>query len=303
MLWNVTTAEYMNRGHMACPGCGAALSMRHALKALGESTIVVIPACCWSIIAGIFPTTALSVPLLHVPFATAAACASGVRRAQIAKKRTHSTVMVWAGDGGTFDIGLQALSGAADRQEDILYVCYDNEAYMNTGIQQSSATPCGAWTSTSPGGKEFKYQKKDIISIVLAHAPAYAATACVAYPEDFYTKMDKAKKAQGFRFVHLLSVCPPGWKIDSQDALKVSRLAVEADVFPLLELDENQGLRRTYEPDGSVHLQDYIRAQKRFRKLSETDIQTMESQIRARNSRWLAGRCRAKKEEPSGGLH
>ena len=291
MLWNVTTAEYMNRGHMACPGCGASLSMRHALKALGESTIVVIPACCWSIIAGIFPTTALSVPLLHVPFATAAACASGVRRAQVAKKRTESTVMVWAGDGGTFDIGLQALSGAADRQEDILYVCYDNEAYMNTGIQQSSATPCGAWTSTSPGGKEFEYQKKDIISIVLAHAPAYVATACVAYPDDFYAKMEKAKWAKGFRFVHLLSVCPPGWKIDSQDALKVSRLAVESDVFPLLEMAEDRSLRRTYAPDGTVQLSDYIQAQKRFRSLTEEDIQRFADQIKVRNNRWLSRPC------------
>ena len=287
MLWNVTTAEYMNRGHMACPGCGASLSMRHALKALGESTIVVIPACCWSIIAGIFPTTALSVPLLHVPFATAAACATGVRRAQMAKGDPRGTVMVWAGDGGTFDIGLQALSGAADRREDILYVCYDNEAYMNTGIQQSSATPCGAWTSTSPGGKEFEYQKKDIISIIRAHAPSYLATACVAYPQDFYAKLTKAKNTSGFRFVHLLSVCPPGWKIDSQDALKVSRLAVESDVFPLLEFDPDTGLKRTYEPDGSVSTTDYLRSQKRFRKLSDADIHRLQKQIATRNKRWL----------------
>ncbi|MBS3780597.1 MAG: pyruvate ferredoxin oxidoreductase, partial [Desulfovermiculus sp.] len=180
---------------------------------------------------------------------------------------------------------------AADRREDFLYVCYDNEAYMNTGIQQSSATPCGAWTSTSPGGKEFEYQKKDIISIVLAHAPAYVATACVAYPEDFYAKMDKAKQARGFRFVHLLSACPPGWKIDSQDALKVSRLAVESDVFPLLELAEDKSLRRTYEPDGSVQLSDYIQSQKRFRSLTANDIQRFKDQIKVRNNRWLSKLC------------
>ena len=288
MLWNVTTVEYLNRGHMACPGCGASLSMRHALKAMGEQTVVVIPACCWSIIAGIFPTTALSVPLLHVPFTTAAACASGVRRALVAQGKEEVNVMVWAGDGGTFDIGFQALSGAADRREDFLYVCYDNEAYMNTGVQQSSATPSGAWTTTTPGGKEFDFEKKDMVSIIKHHHPAYLATASVAYPEDFYAKFDRARTTRGFRFLHLHSVCPPGWKIDSQDALRVSRLAVESGMFPLLELEPGGNLRQTYVPSRPVPVQDYLQAQKRFKGLSQDEIQLIQEQIQARNERILS---------------
>ncbi|MCF8105162.1 MAG: pyruvate ferredoxin oxidoreductase [Desulfohalobiaceae bacterium] len=279
MLWNVTTVEYLNSGHLGCPGCGASLSMRHALKALGEKTVVVIPACCWSIIAGPFPTTALSVPLLHVPFATAAACASGVRRAMISQGRTEVKVMVWAGDGGTFDIGFQALSGAADRNEDFIYVCYDNEAYMNTGVQQSSATPSGAWTTTTPGGKEFAYQKKDLIGIVKAHHPAYMATANVAFPEDFYAKFEKAAGKEGFSFLHILAACPPGWKIDSQDALKVSRLAVNCGVFPLIELDESGELRQTYRPRPRIPVETYLRSQKRFKGLSDKQIRLIQDQV------------------------
>ena len=287
MLWNVTTVEYLNSGHLGCPGCGASLSMRHALKALGEKTVVVIPACCWSIIAGPFPTTALSVPLLHVPFATAAACASGVRRALISQGHEEVQVMVWAGDGGTFDIGFQALSGAADRNEDFIYVCYDNEAYMNTGVQQSSATPCGAWTTTTPGGKEFAYQKKDLIGIVLGHHPAYMATATVSFPEDFYRKFEKARKARGFTFLHLLAACPPGWKIDSQDALKVTRMAVDSGVFPLIELDEAKKLRLTHTPDPPIPVTAYLQSQKRFRGLREDDFQQIQDQVIAKNTRYL----------------
>ncbi len=287
MLWNVTTVEYLNSGHLGCPGCGASLSMRHALKALGEKTVVVIPACCWSIIAGPFPTTALSVPLLHVPFATAAACASGVRRALLSQGHQDVQVMVWAGDGGTFDIGFQALSGAADRNEDFIYVCYDNEAYMNTGVQQSSATPCGAWTTTTPGGKEFAYQKKDLIGIVLGHHPAYLATATVSFPEDFYMKFNKARKAQGFRFLHLLAACPPGWKIDSQDSLKVTRMAVDSGVFPLIEMDENGGLRQTYAPDPPLPVKTYLQSQKRFKDLTDDEIALIQSQAEKKGQTYL----------------
>ncbi|MBN2232640.1 MAG: pyruvate synthase subunit beta [Deltaproteobacteria bacterium] len=279
MLWNVTTAEYLNSGHMACPGCGASLSMRHALKVLGEETIVVLPACCWSIIAGGFPTTALSVPLLHVPFATAAACASGVRRALLSRGREEVTVMAWAGDGGTFDIGLQALSGAAERREDFLYVCYDNEAYMNTGIQQSSATPAGAWTTTTPAGKEFAYGKKDILEILRAHRPAYLVTATIACPEDFLAKFAAARKRRGFRFIHLLSPCPPGWKIDSRDSLAVTRLAVDSGVFPLVEMDDGGRLRLTCEPAHPVPVADYLRAQGRFRTVRDEDLEPLQRRV------------------------
>ena len=284
MFWDVTTAEYLNRGNMACPGCLASLSMRHVLKVLGENTIVVIPACCWTIIAGMFPTTALSVPLLHIPFATAAAVASGIKRALKFQGKKNVNVIVWAGDGSTFDIGLQAMSGAAERQEDFIYFCYDNEAYMNTGVQQSSATPPGAWTTTTPSGKEMNSEKKDIMKIVTAHNPTYAATASIVFPEDFYMKIEKAKNKNGFRFVHMHCACPPGWKIDAKDAIKVSRYAVESGVFPLIELGDDNVLHKTYIPENPVPLEVYFHSQKRFKGLKDTDIEILEEKINSKNA-------------------
>ena len=277
--WQMTTAEHMESGHMACPGCGASLSMRHTLKILGPQTIVVMPACCWAIIAGGQPTTALSVPLLHTPFAVAAAAATGVRRSLTVQGKKDVEVLCWAGDGGTFDIGLQGISGAAERHEDMIYICYDNEAYMNTGIQQSSATPHGAWTTTTPAGKDFKYAKKDIIAIIKAHNPSYLASATIAYPEDFYLKLKKAKKATGFRFLHLLAACPSGWKIDSQDALKVTRMAVDSGVFPLLEMDDNGLMQQTFKPEDPIPVKDYLKAQGRFKKISDLEIETWQKEI------------------------
>ena len=176
---SVDAAERMTAGHTACQGCGATISMRYALKGLGEDAVFAIPACCWTILAGAAPRSSLDVPMLHAPFAAAAATACGIKAGLVARGNDHTTVVAWGGDGGTFDIGLQSLSGAAERNEDILYVCYDNEAYMNTGIQRSGATPLGAWTTTTPvlGGSRGKAEpKKDVMAIVAAHRPAYAAT-------------------------------------------------------------------------------------------------------------------------------
>jgi pyruvate ferredoxin oxidoreductase beta subunit/2-oxoisovalerate ferredoxin oxidoreductase beta subunit len=286
MFWDVTTVEYLNRGHMACPGCIAALSMRHFLKISGEKTIVVIPASCWSIISGMFPTTALSVPLLHTPFATAAATASGIKRALKVQGKGDVNVIVWAGDGGTFDIGLQALSGAAERNEDFIYICYDNEAYMNTGAQQSSATPPGAWTATTPAGKDIHNEKKDLIGIVKAHNPSYIASATIAYPDDFYIKVNKALKKRGFRFLHLLCACPPGWRIESQDALSVCRYAVESEIFPLIELGDDNKMHKTYIPETPLPLEVYLKSQKRFAKISSEDIEILKKRLSIRNMQY-----------------
>ncbi len=275
----VKKVEYLNQGDFACPGCGAGLSMRHALKVLGEKTVIVMPACCWSIIAGGLPTTALQVPLIHVPFAVSAAVASGIKNAYVAEGKDDINVVVWAGDGGTFDIGLQALSGAAERKEDILYVCYDNEAYMNTGIQKSSATPPGAWTTTTPAGNPIEFEKKDIFNIVISHNPAYVATACIAYPDDFYKKFEKAKNIKGFRFIHLLCSCPPGWKIDSQDSLKVMRLAVESGVFLLMEKQGESPTQLTYVPENFIPVKEYFQIQGRYRHLSEETISEIQKRI------------------------
>jgi len=277
--WQAIAAELMEPGHMGCPGCGASLSMRHALKVLGPKTIVVMPACCWAIIAGGQPTTALDVPLLHTPFAVAAAVAGGVRQALAAQGENETTVLTWAGDGGTFDIGLQGISGAAERQEDIIYVCYDNEAYMNTGIQQSSATPPGAWTTTTPTGKDFRYAKKDILAIIKAHNPAYLASATIAYPDDFYAKFEKAKTARGFRFLHVLAACPSGWKIASQDALKVTRMAVDSGVFPLVEMAADGNLVQTVKPAKRIPVADYLKAQGRFSKITAEEIEIWQENV------------------------
>ena len=275
----VTNIEFMNQGHLGCPGCGATMSMRHALKVLGDNTVIVMPASCWSIIAGGLPMTALQVPLMHVPFAVAAACASGVTEAYQYKGRDNINVVVWAGDGGTFDIGLQALSGAAERKEDFIYVCYDNEAYMNTGIQRSSATPAGAWTTTTPGGKEIDFEKKDIFSIVAAHNPAYVATASIAYPDDFYAKFRKASQIKGFRFIHLLSSCVPGWKIDSSDSVKIMRKAIESGIFILMEKTGENDIEVTYQPEEFIPVKEYFKSQGRYRGLSEDKIKLIQERI------------------------
>ena len=161
--------EILNPGHVACQGCGATLAMRYALKALGRKTIIVLPACCWTVIDGPFPYSSAGVPLFHTAFETGASVASGVRAALEIKGKKDINVLTWAGDGGTMDIGIQALSGAVERGDNLIYVCYDNEAYMNTGIQRSSSTPYGAWTSTTPVKTFKKSPKKNMVEIMVAH--------------------------------------------------------------------------------------------------------------------------------------
>ena len=277
----IPRAELLEPGHLACPGCGAALAMRFVLKALGEKTIVTLPACCWSIIAGPWPQSSLRVPLFHTAFETGASAASGIKAALLARGDTETTVVAWAGDGGTFDIGLQALSGAAERDEDILYVCYDNEAYMNTGIQRSSATPFGAWTTTTPGEAWKHDKKKDILRILAAHGVPYAATATIAWPEDLLAKVRKAKEVRGTRFLHLLAPCPPGWKTGDDETLALARLAVASRVFPLVEVVNGRDWRLTLDPE-PVPVADYLRRQGRFRHLDDEAIAEIQRQVDAR---------------------
>jgi pyruvate/2-oxoacid:ferredoxin oxidoreductase beta subunit len=277
----VPRQELMASGHLACPGCGGTIAMRLVLKELGPRTIVVLPACCWSVIAGPWPQSSLGVPLYHTAFETGAAVASGVRAALDMRGDTDTTVLVWAGDGGTFDIGLQALSGAAERNENILYVCYDNEAYMNTGIQRSSATPWGAWTTTTPAAHPQSTKKKDILSIMAAHRIPYAATASPAYPVDLLDKVRKAKSLRGMRFLHILAPCPPGWKYSDEQSIELGRMAVENRVFPLLEVEHGHHWRFTVDHAGDP-VEPYIRAQGRFRHLGDDQIAAVQDQIDAR---------------------
>jgi len=266
--WNIPLEEGIHPGNLGCQGCGGALAMRLALKALGPDTVAVIPACCWSVIDGLFPAHALKVPVFHTAFETAAVAAAGIKAAKNVQGR-ETIVLAWAGDGGTFDIGLQALSGAAERNEDIIYACYDNEAYMNTGIQRSSATPLGTWTTTTPDERPESRPKKNIMEIMAAHRIPYAATCTPAYPEDLLRKFRKAKEIRGTRFLHILSVCPPGWKMPSDRAIEVMRLAVLSRVFPLYEIEGGLSYTVNLRPGEEVPVEDYFHLQGRFRPLFE----------------------------------
>jgi pyruvate/2-oxoacid:ferredoxin oxidoreductase beta subunit len=274
----IPLSENLGQGHLACAGCGAAISMRLTLKALGEKTVMVIPASCWSIIPGFWPYSSFRVTAIHAGFVTGGATASGVRAALDVKGDRETLVAVWAGDGGTFDIGLQALSGAAERNEDFIYICNDNEGYMNTGTQRSSATPLFAWTTTTPVMQPKENPKKDIMAIMADHQIPYAATATIAYPEDLFRKLEKAKKIQGTRFIHLLSPCPPGWRIPSEISVKISRLAVRSRVFPLYEIENG----RTYtlqEESQVVPVKEYLKLQGRFSHLKEQDIEEIQKRV------------------------
>ena len=276
----VPEGDLLTSGHLACPGCAAPLAMKLALKALGPNTIVVMPACCFTIIAGPWPQSSLQVPVFHTAFATGPAVASGIRAALDMQGKFDTTVMVWVGDGGTFDIGLQSLSGAAERNENILYVCYDNEAYMNTGIQRSSATPWGAWTTTTPAQYPEATNKKDILAIMAAHNIPYAATATVAYPVDLIEKVTKARAMRGTRFIHLLSPCPPGWKCGDDEGIELARMAVQNRVFPMLEVEGGQRWRFTMEHAGDP-VEPYLRRQGRFRHLSAEQVSHIQAEIDA----------------------
>ena len=278
MRYELPQEEFLYSGHIGCPGCGASLAMRYALQALGKKTMVVIPACCWSTVGGFFPSTSLKVPILHTAFESAAITASGVKKGLIARGIEDVQVMAWAGDGGTFDIGLQSLSGSAERNDDIIYVCYDNEAYMNTGIQRSSATPFLSWTTTTPNPVFKETPKKDIMEIMAAHRIPYAATATPSFPEDLLNKMRKAKEVKGLRFIHILSSCPPGWKFPSELSVKISRLAVETKIFPLYEIENGRKYTLTVEPKG-LPVGEYLKLQGRFGHLAEKAIQAIQANV------------------------
>ena len=280
----MNTKELLVSGHSACAGCGAMIMMRHVLKELGEKTVMVLPACCATLLMGIYPYSSLKIPIIHCPFETAAAIASGVRASLDLDGDTETTALAWAGDGGTFDIGLQALSGAVERNENFIYVCYDNEAYMNTGIQRSSATPWGAWTTTTPRPRGKSEPKKDIVKILAAHKIPYAATATLAFLDDLTAKVRKAKGIKGSRFLHLLSPCQPGWRAESKDTVKLSRLAVETRIFPLYEVENGEIWRLNYKPEKLTPVEEYLKLQGRFSHLADEDIEIIQKNV---NKEWL----------------
>jgi pyruvate/2-oxoacid:ferredoxin oxidoreductase beta subunit len=281
--------EVMRPGHSACPGCGVAMGMRMVLQALGHRAVVVVIPSCAAVMCGPYPYATFRVPMFHSAFEIAAPTAAGIARALKIQGKEDIPVLAFAGDGGTFDIGLQSLSGAADRDEDIIYVCLDNEAYMNTGIQVSSATPRFAWTGTSPRGNTRR--KKQIMEIMGAHRIPYAATACIGYPEDLMEKVRRAKEIHGTRFLHLLSPCPTGWKTEEHMSPKVAVAAVETNIFPLYEIVNGLDFTITHVSRG-LPVETYLSLQGRYRHLSGPDIQAIQAET---DRAWAALREKAGK--------
>lgn len=265
-------------GHSACPGCGEKILLRHLLDTLGSETVLVVPAGCAAVTDGVFPHSLSPVPFLHVPFDATASAAAGVRAGLDQTGRSDVTVVAWAGDGATFDIGMGALSAVAERNENILYVCYDNEAYMNTGMQRSSATPMKSWTTTTPRNNLKAEPKKDIDAIMRAHRIPYLATGSPAFVDDLKSKVARAARIKGFRFLHLFSPCPPGWKSDPKDGIAISRLAVECNVFPLYEAVDGRECRLTYHSSGTP-VAEYLDLQGRFGYLSEDDKKSFQNDV------------------------
>jgi pyruvate ferredoxin oxidoreductase beta subunit len=280
-------SEFAASGHRACQGCAEILALRMALKVCGPDIVIAMATGCMEIISTPLPTTSWRVPWIHVAFENAAAVASGIesglkilmRKGKIPQKDIH--VLAIAGDGGTSDIGLQALSGALERGHRFTYICVDNEAYMNTGIQRSSATPYGAMTTTSPPGKKSIGQstwKKNMPKIAVAHNIPYVATACPSYPFDLLAKVKKARATDGPSYLHLLSVCPTGWRIPSNLAIQYGRLAVQTGTFPLYEV-ENGKYRITQKTEPLKPLSDYFKGQGRFRHLTAEETAKIEERV------------------------
>jgi len=263
--------EFLAPGHRGCAGCGATVGVRLALKVLGKNTVAVSSTGCLEVITTPYPETSWEIPWIHVAFENAAAVASGVERALRARGRGDVNVVAFAGDGGTADIGMQALSGAMERGHNIIYICYDNEAYMNTGIQRSASTPYGASTTTSPHGKESFGEdrpKKNMPLIMAAHGVPYVATASISYPEDFMEKVRKARDTEGPAYIHLHQPCTTGWGFDPSKTVELGRLAVETGSWILYEIEDGD-FRVTYRPVQRKPVEEYLNAQKRFRHLTE----------------------------------
>ena len=284
----ITTKEYFAPGHRACMGCGEALAVRLVCKALGRNVIIANATGCMEIVSSPLPYTSWEVPWIHTLFENTAAVASGIEAGLkvLSRKGKYSRktkVVAMAGDGGTADIGLQALSGALERGHNLIYICFDNEAYMNTGIQRSSATPLGASTTTSPAGKVSIGQttwKKNMPAIAAAHDIPYVATACHSYPFDLMNKINKAMKVEGPSYIHILSVCPTGWRLPSDLTIRAGRLAVETGIFPLYAIEEG---RYTLNFDFLQlrPVEDYFKLQGRFRHLTKETIVQIQERVKA----------------------
>jgi pyruvate ferredoxin oxidoreductase beta subunit/2-oxoisovalerate ferredoxin oxidoreductase beta subunit len=262
-------------GHAACPGCIDALSVRHVLAGLGPDAVAVIPPSCMAIIAGPQPYSSVKIPVYQPTLEASAAAASGLRRALDAQGKRETLVVVLAGDGGTYDIGFQCLSSAAERNEDFLYICLDNEGYMNTGAQKSSSTPHYAKTGSTPAGKASR--KKNLTEIMAAHGVPYVATASAGHLADLTRKVAKARDMRGTRILTLLIPCLDGWGVADDMGLAAARLAVETGAFPLLEIED--GERYTINADKTRPIAEYLAVQRRYRHLPPEQVAALQAEI------------------------
>ncbi|MDD5417595.1 MAG: pyruvate synthase subunit PorB [Candidatus Nanoarchaeia archaeon] len=275
MIYGMPEEEYIAPGHGACAGCPLPIITRIITKASGEDTIIVNATSCLEVVTSPYPHTSWKLPWVHTAFENSAAVASGIEAA-VKKSGKKTNILVFAGDGGTFDIGLQALSGMLERGHRICFVCFDNEAYMNTGVQRSGATPLHAWTTTTPLGK--KERKKPVAEIIASHHIPYVASANPAYHKDLYDKVKKALSFDGPSFIHVYSPCVPGWKYESRKTIHICRLAVETGAWMLYEI-ENGFVKINRTPEKRIPVEEYLKTQKRFSHLSKKDIEDIENDI------------------------
>ncbi len=298
---NLTETEYLLPGNRLCAGCAVSLAYRHILKALEGQAIVTVPASCLTVLHGMYPVTAVNVPCVNTPFASTGASATGLVAGLKALGRKGLTVLAIAGDGGTHDIGIQALSGAAERGGDFIYICYDNEGYMNTGNQRSGSTPLGAISGTTPIlGKQ--QNQKDMTAIMEAHGIPYVATANASYPLDLYEKVRKARAIEGTRFIHVFTPCPPGWGFPFSDTIGIGQLAVqtgwdvlyevEGGVFRLTSASESIARKGNLRP-----LREYLMEQGRFRDINEEQIDELQGWVNARWQRFQERLARTRHHE------
>ena len=281
---NLPKEEYFY-GHKACAGCGGSLAVRNALKVLGQNAVAVLPAGCMSAVGFNFPQLCFSNNAIISTFAGTASMLTGVEAGLRAKGITDFTAVGFAGDGGTADIGIQALSGAIDRGDNILYICYDNEAYMNTGIQKSGLTPFGAKTTTTPAGQNIRGNirpKKNMFEIAAAHGITYAATATVGYMTDFLNKVEKASNIQGTKYIHVIAPCPTGWGVPVSDTVDIAREIVDCGLWYLAEY-ENGEFTLNRDPKAFTDVSAYLNKQGRFRHLTDADIQLI---TESRDAKW-----------------
>jgi len=291
-LIDLPDAHHVLPGNRACAGCGIGIALRQITAALEGQMVMAVPASCLTVLGGMYPVSSVGVPWVNVAFPSTAAAATGLAAGLRATGRdSEMTVLAMAGDGGTGDIGIQALSGAAERNDDFIYLCYDNEAYMNTGTQRSGLTPSGARTTTTWAGK--RENPKDLPAIMEAHNIPYVASTSAVYPDDVFDKVSKARAIHGLRYIHMNTPCPSGWSFDPKDTVTLGKLAVDAGLVVLYEVEDGRfsltGRSKTLARAGlQSTVAEYVATQGRFRGMTPESIESVQDWVDARWERYVS---------------